>query len=192
MFSPKFRRCLVVLGVVFLFAIGYYSYNSHTEFRDFMSAHFQCEKTYLSTDTKTPQHSLDNPESVTNEKSDWSTYDKQEWETYWSNQKPVKVSYAQTGTPDDEGVKTVPNESPPKSYSKVDLVPQLVETPDRHVHKIYWFEKLKPGQAVPPPHEWSFADNVIVEGVMYDDPEEETTDSYSDKIRLSTMYDVPR
>ena len=191
MFSSKFRQCLVILGVVFLFGVGYYFYNSHVEFRDFMSAHFQFEKTYLGTDAKTPQHSLDNSKSVTNEKPDWSTYDKQEWEAYWSNQKPVKVRYAQTGLPDDGGVKTVPNESPPKSYSKADLVPQLVETPDGQVHKMYWFEKLKPGQAVPPPHEWSFTDNVIVEGVMYDVPEGETTDSYSDKIRLSTIYDIP-
>ena len=191
MFSSKLRQCLVILGVVFLCSVGYYFYNSHVEFRDFMSAHFQFEKTYLGTDAKIPQHSLDNSKSVTNEKPDWSTYNKQEWEAYWSNQKPVKVRYAQTGMPDDGGVKTVPNESPPKSYSKANLVPQLVETPDGQMHKMYWFEKLKPGQAVPPPHEWSFADNVIVEGVMYDVPEGETTDSYSDKIRLSTMYDVP-
>jgi hypothetical protein len=56
---------------------------------------------------------------------------------------------------------------------------------------MYWFEKLKPGQAVPPPEEWLFLDQVIVDGVMYDVPEGETSDSYIDKIRLSTIYDVP-
>ena len=70
-------------------------------------------------------------------------------------------------------------------------MPQWVETPDGKVVKIYWFEKLKPGQAIPPPHMRSFTDKVIVEGVMYDVPEGETSDSYIDQIRLSTMYDVP-
>ena len=190
MFNSKFRRCLVALGVVFLFGVGYHFYNSHLEFN----------KTFLDTeglDTETSQHSLDNPDDETNDSTalreqDWSTYDKQEWETYWSNQKPVKVRYARTSMPSDESVTTVPSTGPPKKYSKEDMVLQLVETPDGQVHEMYWFEKLEPGQAIPTdPKYWSFRDQVIVDGVMYDVPEWETTDSYLNKIHLSTMYDVP-
>ena len=199
MFNNNLIRCLVTLGVVFLFGVGYHFYNSHVEFREFMRGRLEFNKTFLDTeglDTETSQHSLDNPDNETNDSTalgeqDRSTYDKQEWATYWSNQKPVKVRYAQTGMPDDEGVKTVPNVGPPKVYNKENLIPQLVETPDGQVHKMYWFEKLKPGQAVPPPEEWLFLDQVIVDGVMYDVPEGETSDSYIDKIRLSTIYDVP-
>lgn len=199
MFNSKFSRCLVALGAVFLFGVGYHFYNSQVEFRDFMSAHLDSIGTFSAIeglDTETSQHSLDNPDDATNNstasgKQDWSTYDKRQWETYSSKQNPVKVRYTETGMPDDEGVTTVPNEGPSKEYYKEDLVPQWVQTPDGKVHKIYWFEKLKPGQAIPPPHEWSFADQVVVDGVMYDVPEGETSDSYIDKIRLSTMYDVP-
>ena len=199
MFNNNLIRCLVTLGVVFLFGVGYHFYNSHVEFREFMRGRLEFNKTFLDIeglDTETSQHSLDNPDDETNDSTalgeqDRSTYDKQKWATYWSNQKPVKVRYAQTGMPDDEGVRTVPNVGPPKVYNKENLIPQLVETPDGQVHKMYWFEKLKPGQAVPPPEEWLFLDQVIVDGVMYDVPEGETSDSYIDKIRLSTIYDVP-
>ena len=92
--------------------------------------------------------------------------------------------------PGDEGVTTVPHEGPPITYYRKDLIPQLVETPDGQAHKMYWFEKLKPGQAVPPPEYWP-GDKVFIDGVMYDVPEWETTDSYLNKIHLSTMYDVP-
>ena len=180
MFRITLTQWLVVLGVVFLFGAGYYFYNSHVEFRDVMNSYVQFEKTYV--DTETPKH---------NETSDSMALGKQELEAYGSYQKPVKIRYAETGMPDDEGVTTVPNKGPPKEYYKEDLVPQWVETPDGKVHKIYWFEKLKPGQAIPPPHRWSFTDKVIVDGVMYDVPEGETSDSYIDQIRLSTMYDVP-
>ena len=188
MFNSKFRRCLVALGVVFLFGVGYHFYNSHLEFN----------KTFLDTeglDTETSQHSLDNPDDETNDSTalreqDWSTYDKQEWETYWSNQKPVKVRYAWTSMPSDESVTTVPSTGPPKKYSKEDMVLQLVETPDGQVHEMYWFEKLKPGQAVPPPEYWP-GDKVFIDGLVYDVPPDETTDSYINKIHLSTMYDVP-
>ena len=195
MFNSKFRRCLVAFCVVFLFGVGYHFYNSHVEFREFMRGHLEFKKTFL--DAEEAQHSLDKESDVTNDSTalgeqDWSTYDKQEWETYWSNQKPVKVRYARTSMPSDESVTTVPSTGPPKKYSKEDMVLQLVETPDGQVHEMYWFEKLEPGQAIPTdPKYWSFRDQVIVDGVMYDVPEWETTDSYLNKIHLSTMYDVP-
>ncbi len=184
MFNSSLIRCLVALGVVLLFAVGYYFYKSHGELQEFLSALPDMIKRFDKDDGAT--HG-----STESAEQHWTTYNKQEWENYWSYQKPVKVRYAETGMPDDEGVTTVPNEGPPKEYYKEDLVPQWVETPDGKVHKIYWFEKLKPGQAIPPPHRWSFTDKVIVEGVMYDVPEGETSDSYIEQIRLSTMYDVP-
>ena len=200
MFNSNLIRCLVALGVVFLFGVGYHFYNSHVEFREFMRGHLEFKKTFLDTevlDAEEAQHSLDKESDVTNDSTalgeqDWSTYDKQEWATYWSNQKPVKVRYARTSMPGDEGVTTVPSTGPPEIYYQEDLIPQLVETPDGQVHEMYWFEKLEPGQAIPTdPKYWSFRDQVIVDGVMYDVPEWETTDSYLNKIHLSTMYDVP-
>ena len=121
MFNNNLIRCLVTLGVVFLFGVGYDFYNSHVEFRGFMRGHLEFNKTFL--EAKEAQHPLDKGSDVTNDSTalgeqDRSTYDKQEWETYWSNQKPVKVRYAETGMPDDEGVTTVPNEGPPKEYYK--------------------------------------------------------------------------
>ena len=198
MFNSNLIRCLVALGVVFLFGVGYHFYNSHVEFREFMRGHLEFKKTFLDTevlDAEEAQHSLDKESDVTNDSTtlgeqDWSTYDKQEWATHWSNQKPIKVRYARTSMPDDEGVKTVPHEGPPITYYRKDLIPQLVETPDGQVHKMYWFEKLKPGQAVPPPEYWP-GDKVFIDGLVYDVPPDETTDSYIDKIHLSTMYDVP-
>jgi hypothetical protein len=198
MFNSKFRRCLVALGVVFLFGVGYHFYNSHVEFREFMRGRLEFNKTFLDTeglDIETSQHSLDNPDDETNDSTalreqDWSTYNKQEWATHWSNQKPIKVRYARTSMPDDEGVKTVPYEGPPITDYRKDLISQLVETPDGQVHKMYWFEKLKPGQAVPPPEYWP-GDKVFIDGLVYDVPPDETTDSYINKIHLSTMYDVP-
>ena len=190
MFNSNLIRCLVALGVVFLFGVGYHFYNSHVEFREFMRGHLEFKKTFLDTevlDAEEAQHSLDKESDVTN---DSTALGEQEWETYWSNQKPVKVRYARTSMPDDEGVKTVPHEGPPITYYRKDLIPQLVETPDGQVHKMYWFEKLKPGQAVPPPEYWP-GDKVFIDGLVYDVPPDETTDSYIDKIHLSTMYDVP-
>ena len=198
MYNITLTRCLVVLGVVLLFGIGYYFYNSHAEFSTAMTAYLQFKQTYLdaeNVDADTSKHSPDNPEETDNSKAlakrDLSTDYKEALETYSSKQKPVKVRYAETGMPDDAGVTTVPNDGPSKEYYKEDMVPQWVETPDGKVHKIYWFEKLKPGQAIPPPEQWSFADQVVVDGVVYDVPEDETADSYIDQIRLSTMYDVP-
>ena len=198
MYNITLTRCLVVLGVVLLFGVGYYFYNSHAEFSDAMIAYLQFKQTYLdaeNVDADTSKHSPDNPEGTDDGiavgKRDLSTDYKQGLETYSSKQKPVKVRIAETGMPDDVGVTTVPNEGPSKEYYKEDLIPQWVETPDGKVHKIYWFEKIKPGQAIPPPEQWSFADQVVVDGVVYDVPEDETADSYIDQIRLSTMYDVP-
>ena len=200
MFNSNLIRCLVALGVVFLFGVGYHFYNSHVEFREFMRGHLEFKKTFLDTevlDAEEAQHSLDKESDVTNDstalgRQHWSTYDKRQWATYWSNQKPVKVRYAETSMPGDEGVTTVPSTGPPEIYYQEDLIPQLVETPDGQVHEMYWFEKLEPGQAIPTdPKYWSFRDQVIVDGVMYDVPEWETTDSYLNKIHLSTMYDVP-
>ena len=200
MFNSNLIRCLVALGVVFLFGVGYHFYNSHVEFREFMRGHLEFKKTFLDTevlDAEEAQHSLDKESDITNDstasgRQHWSRYDKRQWATYWSNQKPVKVRYAQTGMPDDKGVKTVPSTGPPEIYYQEDLIPQLVETPDGQVHEMYWFEKLEPGQAIPTdPKYWSFRDQVIVDSVMYDVPEWETTDSYLNKIHLSTMYDVP-
>ncbi len=195
MFNGKFRRCLVALGVVFLFGVGYHFYNSQIELGEYTRDYFQFEKTYPDMDTRGAQHSLGEVDSVTNVSSElaerhWSTYDKQEWETYWSNQEPVKVKYTQTSSPDDEGVTTVRHEGPPREYHKEDLVPQLVETPDGQVTKMLWFSKLKPGQAVPHP-KWWLGDKVIIDGLVYEVPPDETADSYIDKIRLSTIYDVP-
>ena len=190
MFNSNLIRCLVALGVVFLFGVGYHFYNSHVEFREFMRGHLEFKKTFLDTevlDAEEAQHSLDKESDVTN---DSTALGEQEWETYWSNQKPVKVRYARTSMPDDEGVKTVPHEGPPITYYRKDLIPQLVETPDGQVHKMYWFEKLKPGQAVPPPEYWP-GDKVFTDGLVYDVPPGETGESYIDKIHLSTMYDVP-
>ena len=200
MFNSNLIRCLVALGVVFLFGVGYHFYNSHVEFREFMRGHLEFKKTFLDTevlDAEEAQHSLDKESDVTNDstasgRQHWSRYDKRQWATYWSNQKPVKVRYAETSMPGDEGVTTVPSTGPPEIYYQEDLIPQLVETPDGQVHEMYWFEKLEPGQAIPTdPKYWSFRDQVIVDGVMYDVPEWETTDSYLNKIHLSTMYDVP-
>ena len=114
-----------------------------------MRGHLEFKKTFL--DAEEAQHSLDKESDVTNDSTalgeqDWSTYDKQEWETYWSNQKPVKVRYAETSMPGDEGVTTVPSTGPPKKYSKEDMVLQLVETPDGQVHEMYWFENLNQGK----------------------------------------------
>ena len=69
MFNIKFRRCLIALGVVFLFGVGYHLYNSHVEFGEFVRDHFQFEKTYSDTkglDIEGSQHSLDKDDSVTN------------------------------------------------------------------------------------------------------------------------------
>ena len=189
MFNRHFICCAVAL--LFLFALGYHFYNNHIEFRDFMSGHLEFQKTFL--DAEESQNSRDNPDSVTNgstasREPPWSTYNKRQWEMYWSSHsKPVKVRYAETGRPDDEGVKTA---STPRMVYKKDLIPQLVETPDGQVRKMYWIEKLKPGQAVPPPEAWPIMLQVTVDGVTYDVPEGETSDSYIDKIRLSTMYDI--
>ena len=191
MFNHHFIRCAVALFLLFLFALGYYFYNNHVEFRDFMSGHLEFQKIFL--DTEGSQDTRDNPDGVTNgstasREPHWSTYDKRQWEMYWSSHsKPVKVRYAETGRPDDEGVKTA---STPRMVYKKDLIPQLVETPDGQVRKMYWIEKLKPGQAVPPPEAWPIMLQVTVDGVTYDVPEGETSDSYIDKIRLSTMYDI--
>ena len=198
MFNSKFKRCLIALGVVFLFGVGYHFYYSHIESGEFKSGQFYFETTLSDNkglDIEVPQNSLDKEDSVTNVSSElaerhWSTFDKQEWETYWSNQEPVKVKYAQTSTHDDEGVTTVPHEGPPRVYHKEDLVPQLVETPDGQGIKILWFSKLKPGQAVPHP-KWWLGDKVIIDGLVYEVPPDETADSYIDKISLSTIYDVP-
>lgn len=197
MFNSKLRRCLVAFGTFFLSVVGYYFYNSHVEFREFMRGYLEFQKTFLDTeggDTERAQNSLDNADGVTNDSTTlgeqhWSTYDKQEWETYWSNQKPVKVRYAKTGLLDDVDITTVVHESPVTYYTE-DLVPQMVETPDGKVRKMYWFEKLKPGQSIPHPQDWPVMMQVTVDGVTYDVPEGETSDSYIDKIKLSTMYDI--
>ena len=70
MFNSNLIRCLVALGVVFLFGVGYHFYNSHVEFREFMRGHLEFKKTFLDTevlDAEEAQHSLDKESDVTND-----------------------------------------------------------------------------------------------------------------------------
>ena len=186
MFSPKFRLYLVALFIVFLFGVGLFVYHNHVEFQEFMDDH---SREMAHSNTEMSPKSPDNLDSVTNGEPDWSRFGKRQWETYWSNQEPVKVSDKKPLTADDPNVTTAIHDTPIPIPDQA-LVPQVVETPDGRVHKILWYSKLRPGSPIPPPEDLPM-DKVVVDGVMYNVPLGETGESYIDKITLSRIYDVP-
>lgn len=174
MLSPKFRLYLVVLVIVCLSGAGLYVYHNHVGFQGFMEEHSH----------KMAQLNKEMQPNLTAHVN--SATDQQ---LHSSDQEPVKVKYARIGKPSDEGVTTVMHD-PPIPIPKETLVPQEIETPDGQVHKILWYRKLRPGDSIPPLDSLPM-DKVIVGGMMFNLPSGETADWYIEKIKLSTIYDVP-
>lgn len=182
MLSPRFQLYLVGL-IVILVGTGLFIYQNQIKFQEFMDTHVH-QMAWLNNET-----SLiipDASDSTDDTKSKWQTFDKDQWKTYWSYQKPTKVKDSQQGT--DEDVKVIDNLE--IAISDDELVPQMVETPDGRIHQMYWYSKLQSGQEIPPAEEWPMS-KVIIDGMMYNVPPGETSDSFIDKIRLATIYDIP-
>ena len=186
MFRPQFRLYFVALVIVFLSGVGLFVYHNHVEFQAFMGEYSR-QMAGLNEDMRT--NPTDNVDSATTNTPHWSTFDKGQWDNYWSNQEPVKLSDKKPLTADDPNVKLLP-QPPSEPVELPERVPQLVQTPDGKVHKILWHSKLRPGDPMPPINSLPM-DRVVTEGVEYIVPLGETTDSYLDKIHLATMYDVP-
>ena len=113
-----------------------------------------------------------------------------EHQSHPSDKDPVKVSYARTSPPEEEDGGTVVIHDPPIPIPESRLIEQEVETPDGQVHTILWHKKLQPGDLIPPLDKLPM-DKVIVNGLMFNIPPGETADSYIEKIKLATKYDVP-
>ena len=174
MFNSKFRLCLVVVTLLVFAGIGFYVYRGHVEFQGFMSEHSR-KMAELEADVQLVPATHGN--STTDQHS------------HVSNKDPVKVGYARTSPPDEEGGTTIIHD-PPIPIPKSRLIEQEVETPDGQVHTILWHRKLRPGDVIPPLDKLPM-DKVIVNGLMFNIPPGETADSYIEKINLATMYDVP-
>ncbi len=186
MFSRKFRLYLVALAIVLLSGVGLFVYHNHVEFQTFMGDH---SRKMAQLNEQLQPNTTDTLASATTNTPHWSTFDKGQWNNYWSNQEPVKLSDKKPLTADDPNVKLLP-QPPSEPVELSERAPQLVQTPDGRVHKILWHSKLRPGDPMPPIDSLPM-DRVVTEGVEYIVPLGETADSYIDKIKLSTMYDVP-
>ena len=117
------------------------------------------------------------------------------------SKKPVQVRY---GSPfsdvNNNNIVTEPPGNivtgpPGKTWYADELVTQLVETPDGKIHKFLLPPgeeyQIKPGTFIPDDWKGPAMMMVEIDGVMYDVPEGESMNSYIDKIRLSSIYDVP-
>ena len=189
MYNRRFTCCIIALVAIFVSAVGYRIYTDQVEFkRNSVDAFVDQDSIDKDTSFLAGRGEVTMPAEST---ALGATIGKTE-KNGFTLQSPVKVRYAPVGglPIKEEDIELVSVET----FSVDELVPQFVETPDGKKHKVLRPPgekyKIRPGTFMGPSELEYARVKVTIDGVTYNVPEGESTDSYIDKIHLSSMYDV--